>query len=1332
MAGILLFLFQASWTETTQLDFKDGTYECNIYASQRDSGTVEFSSRWDLNNDGYMDIVITNEFSDDYIYWGSVTGYNPGNYTTYIADGGDAEAGDLDLDGFSELLLIRNSGAGVRIFRGSATGPNPGSYYDLSSSAWNEASYIADLNKDGYLDLIIHQYSSGQAGIYWGSVTGYSPGNMTYLPVNGGEHNIEVADFNRDNWLDILFIRGSGGSGRVYWGSSSGFNPTSYALLSYPSGNASGTSVADLNNDGWLDVILTSFGSTTQSYLYRGTAAGFVFWQSLSAGSCFGGSSVADLNRDGYLDILYTQGYGIDAQPIIYWGSATGYSESSKTFIGAPVDGSGTLIADFNLDDTLDILIDNYGYPPENSYILKGPNYSTQLASLPSGRDAHSRFREIGSVYHRKYFEDYLSSIYDAGGITNWGTIDWDDSLPPGSRIAMFVRSGNVPVPDSNWSGWDSLGKLGNIPDSLNGRYLQYRARLAYTQPSYLPYLYEVRIVSGPSLILEPDQSDSTLPAVAVDYPVSVINVEIGQDTVDLAYDHSTSWPVALLDSAGINPLVDHNGNTLVDVILNTNDTLPITVRVTPPAGTQGGAVDSLVLTGYSTTMPGLRDSVLIRTTIPRIVAILVDPDQADTVAAGNTATYGLLVINQGTMTDTVDLYYQHDQPWGIGLLDSTGTQPLADHNGNGFPDVAVNSGGTCVIILNVYTSSSALPGSIDSLILTGRSSRNPTVTDRAWITTVIGLVSTIVVNPDQTGIGYPGVETRYDLYAKKFGPGTDTIDLMIRQNIGWPVMLFDSTGTDTLIDHNQNGIPDVVAAPDDSVPILLGITPPGSAPLGVTDTLYLIGVSDILPGVRDSARLLTTIEATGNVIVFPDQSGNGPPGTWVYFPLTCRNNQNHSDTIDLRYRDRLTYTNQLRDSLGALLTDHNANGLVDIPGIPGFGGEANFRLQVYIPGNAPGGITDSIWLFGLSGADTLIRDSAQILLNVTTSIQVRIDPDRYDSTDAGDSLNFRLYVQNLGNSPDVIDLDIQGGAFSYSLRDLNGVLLTDTDSDGLVDVGQLPPFAGGESILVRVKVPSVPAGTIDTVSVRARSSLNPLISDQAQIRTKVLGGIYSLDIESDQVDRIEVGHSISYSLSVLLQANLADIVELEVYGARPDWKADLLDINNNPLTDNDGDGFLDLNLVTPQVLKPFYLRVTAPDHFIFEGQLDTIQCLDLVLRGHSCRQPGIRDSVRIRTILSPPFEVHNFRNPFHGQTRFIISLPKDGRITLEIYNRAGELVRRLIDNTRFGYGIHYWPWDGTNHDHKGLAPGTYIYVLEFTADDGERMVVKKKAIILK
>ncbi|MEO0141935.1 MAG: FlgD immunoglobulin-like domain containing protein, partial [candidate division WOR-3 bacterium] len=127
-----------------------------------------------------------------------------------------------------------------------------------------------------------------------------------------------------------------------------------------------------------------------------------------------------------------------------------------------------------------------------------------------------------------------------------------------------------------------------------------------------------------------------------------------------------------------------------------------------------------------------------------------------------------------------------------------------------------------------------------------------------------------------------------------------------------------------------------------------------------------------------------------------------------------------------------------------------------------------------------------------------------------------------------------------------------------------------------------------------------------------------------------------------------------------------------------------------------------------------------------------TLIYFDLVVYGVCSRNEGIRDSALIRTILVPPFEVHNFRNPFRERTQFMFSLPKSGRVNLEVYTRAGELVRRLITNRHYDFGIHYYPWDGKNDSGQRLAPGVYIYVFDFYADDGEHKTVKKKAVIIK
>ena len=503
-----------TWTETSQSDFADGVYDCNIFSSGYDGGTILFTTPYDYNQDGYLDIVVSNEMSQaSYVYWGNSSGYSASNKTSYPGNSkGDWEAGDVNNDGFPELLSAQGDNYLIRIFCGSATGPNPNSYIDVPLGNWNESCLLADLNRDGFLDLIVQKYCSGNGAIFWGRAAGYSTGNMTLLPATAGEHNIEVADFNRDGFLDLLFIREENNTkSYVFWGGAEGFNPANHAAMANPPGLPSGSSIADLNNDGYLDIVLTSFCGGEAAYVYTGSANGFTLWKSLLAGSCFGGSSIADFNRDGYLDIIFTRGYGICIQPVIYWGGAGGYSEVNKTFAGPSVDASGALVADFNGDGNLDIFVHNYAYPPQGSYFLYGPDFSTAVNPLPTSRDAHAIFREIGNVYTRKYEEPYLSSIFDAGSRANWGYASWTAALPAGSSILISFRGGNTPIPDNFWTGWSEVSNGGFLPADLNSRYLQYAALFTYITPAHLPMLKDISVTYDPldilaaSIVIKPE-----------------------------------------------------------------------------------------------------------------------------------------------------------------------------------------------------------------------------------------------------------------------------------------------------------------------------------------------------------------------------------------------------------------------------------------------------------------------------------------------------------------------------------------------------------------------------------------------------------------------------------------------------------------------------------------------------------------------------------------------------------------------------------------------------------------------------------------------------------
>ena len=494
MIIILFILAQNLWVETTQQDFADGIYEKNIYASHRAGGALEFAPRFDLNNDGYIDLYTADDGTGYVrIYWGSSSGYLLSDTTLFpTTSGANCDAADLNGDGYADFLVIHQSTPKISIYWGTPSGPTPDFFTDFPTiQTVRQALYVADFNKDGYLDIVTtQQFIQDNGTILWGSDSGYYVSNRTDLPVLFGVHNIEVGDFNWDTWLDILFIEYLNSDNKIYWGDSSGFSPSNCTLL--PGPGSFGASVADLNKDRYIDLIFTAW-NYSESFIYWGASTGYspTNMQILNPGNCYGGSTIADMNDDGFLDIIYHHGGGSYAGHTIYWGRTTGYADDDTSLVGLAVTTTGGFIADLNFDDNLDIFCNALG--PE-SYIFWGPNFNTSTA-LPVNNDHQAVFREIGSVYDRRYREHYISSIFNAADTVDWSTIEWDDSLPIGTTINMRIRTGNTPAYDSTWSTWFLANTSGDsIPDSLNAQYIQYMASLRYTNPAYLPCLYEVRI----------------------------------------------------------------------------------------------------------------------------------------------------------------------------------------------------------------------------------------------------------------------------------------------------------------------------------------------------------------------------------------------------------------------------------------------------------------------------------------------------------------------------------------------------------------------------------------------------------------------------------------------------------------------------------------------------------------------------------------------------------------------------------------------------------------------------------------------------------------------
>ncbi|MBT6147471.1 MAG: hypothetical protein HOH74_18685, partial [Gemmatimonadetes bacterium] len=93
----------------------------------------------------------------------------------------------------------------------------------------------------------------------------------------------------------------------------------------------------------------------------------------------------------------------------------------------------------------------------------------------------------------------------------------------------------------------------------------------------------------------------------------------------------------------------------------------------------------------------------------------------------------------------------------------------------------------------------------------------------------------------------------------------------------------------------------------------------------------------------------------------------------------------------------------------------------------------------------------------------------------------------------------------------------------------------------------------------------------------------------------------------------------------------------------------------------------------------------------------------------------GLVDLDGVLTYAAPsPFA------PSQGQRcRFVYSLAKDARVTIEIYDVASRRVRTLVDGVdRAGDRNHGENWDGLNDDGQQVANGVYLFRVETDAGD--------------
>jgi PKD repeat protein len=71
-----------------------------------------------------------------------------------------------------------------------------------------------------------------------------------------------------------------------------------------------------------------------------------------------------------------------------------------------------------------------------------------------------------------------------------------------------------------------------------------------------------------------------------------------------------------------------------------------------------------------------------------------------------------------------------------------------------------------------------------------------------------------------------------------------------------------------------------------------------------------------------------------------------------------------------------------------------------------------------------------------------------------------------------------------------------------------------------------------------------------------------------------------------------------------------------------------------------------------------------------------------------------------------------NYPNPFNPRTAIRFQMPEPGRVSLRVYDLAGQVVAQLVD-AELPAGHHQVTWDGQDRSGRPVASGAYLYLLE-------------------
>jgi hypothetical protein len=316
----------------------------------------------DVNNDSYLDLAVTNKnISSVSIFLGSSAGtfsldksYSVGKAPHSIA------IADLNNDDYPDIVTANWGDDTVSILIRNADGTFSIDTYPVGENPISIA--IGDLNKDGRLDIVTANYDGNSVSVLYNTGLGFVSSIKFQHSVGRSPHSVVIEDLNRDGNLDIITANSYDNSVLVLWGNDDNIFSTAKNSTYSVGARPFSVVISDVNKDGRLDIITANFKNNSVSVLIGGPDDSFS--QSQGSPYAVGAGSysvaVADLNKDGYLDLV-TANENYDSISVLLGNAARTFSTAPNSPYSVGDRPVAVAIADFNSDGNLDLAAVNFG-----------------------------------------------------------------------------------------------------------------------------------------------------------------------------------------------------------------------------------------------------------------------------------------------------------------------------------------------------------------------------------------------------------------------------------------------------------------------------------------------------------------------------------------------------------------------------------------------------------------------------------------------------------------------------------------------------------------------------------------------------------------------------------------------------------------------------------------------------------------------------------------------------------------------------------------------------------------------------------------------------------